>query len=132
MGPSSSHTRSGHRALGAEGEQRAAEHLARQGYRIVDRNVRAGGVELDLVARRGSMLVFVEVKTRRTHRFGAPELAVDAHKRARLVRGAAAWLHEHGSRGAHIRFDVVACEVGPGSPPRWHIRHLEGAFDAGD
>ena len=129
MGP---HPLAGRRALGAEGEQRAAEHLARQGYRIEGRNVRAGGVELDLVARRGRLLVFVEVKTRRSRRFGAPELAVDFAKRARLVRGAAAWLHEHGGHGARVRFDVVACEVGPESPPSWRIRHIEGAFEAGD
>jgi putative endonuclease len=127
-----SQSRSGHLALGAEGEQRAAEHLADQGYRIVDRNLRAGGGALDRGARRGRLLIFVEVKTRRTRRFGPPELAVDAGKRARLVRGASAWLHEHGGGGARVRFDVVACEVGPESPPRWRIRHLEGAFDAGD
>ena len=68
------------RSLGALGEARAAEHLERRGYRIVGRNVRAGGVELDLIARRGLWLVFAEVKARRTLRFGAPEAAVDARK----------------------------------------------------
>jgi putative endonuclease len=124
--------RSARQALGAEGERRAAEHLARQGYRIEARNVRADGVELDVVARRGRLVVIVEVKTRRSRRFGPPELAVDHAKRARLVRGAAAWLHEHGGHGARVRFDVVAWEVDPGSPPRWRIHHLEGAFEAGD
>ena len=55
-----------HLELGAEGETRAARHLVRRGYRIVARNVRAGGVELDLVVRRGRIIVFVEVKARRS------------------------------------------------------------------
>jgi putative endonuclease len=124
------------RALGIEGEARAARHLAARGYRIVDRNVRAGGVELDLVARKGGCLVFIEVKTRRSSRFGPPELAVDHAKRRRLVRGAVAWLHEHGRSAARVRFDVVACEISggrtPGAPVRWTIRHIPDAFEAGE
>ena len=77
------------RALGAAGEMRAAKLLARRGYRIVERNVRVGGVEVDLIVRRGPLIAFVEVKTRRSMAFGRPELAVDAAKQARLVRAAA-------------------------------------------
>jgi len=123
-----------HLALGAEGEARAARHLARRGYRIVARNVRAGGVEIDLVVRRGRLVVFVEVKTRRSRRLGPPELAVDPRKQARLVRGAAAWLAEHGRGVARARFDVIACEVGPGENGGdvWRVRHIAGAFEAGD
>lgn len=114
--------------LGAEGEQRAAEFLERAGYRIVARNVRAGGVEIDLVAIRGRVLAFIEVKTRRSRSHGRPEEAVDARKRARLVRGVAAWLHQHPARGARVRFDVVSVEPGPGGSLA--VRHLPGAFDA--
>jgi putative endonuclease len=70
------------RSLAAEGERLAAEHLARAGYRIVARNVRADRVEIDLVAARGALVVFVEVKTRAARGFGAPEEAVDARKPA--------------------------------------------------
>jgi putative endonuclease len=115
-------------ALGAEGEARAADLLVRRGYRILARNVRAGGVEIDLVASRAGLIAFVEVKTRRTRSCGAPELAVDARKRARLVRGAAAWLHENPVRVRRARFDVVCCEVDASAG--WRLRHLEGAFDA--
>jgi putative endonuclease len=118
------------RELGAEGEARAASHLARRGYRIVGRNVREGGVEIDLVVSRGRLLVFVEVKTRRGRRFGAPEEAVDARKRARLIRGATAWIHNHRPAAARIRFDVVAVELE--GRDEWRLRHIEGAFDAGD
>ena len=117
-----------HLELGADGEARAAAHLQARGYRIAARNVRAGGVEMDLIARRGRVIAFVEVKTRRTRTFGAPEEAVDARKRARLVRGAAAWLREHPASAERVRFDVIVCEIDPRN--RWHVRHLEAAFDA--
>ena len=117
------------RVLGAEGEQRAARHLCRRGWRILGRNVRAGGVEIDLVATRGATLAFVEVKTRRSRGHGAPEEAVDARKQARLVRGAAAWLRSQRRRFARVRFDVIVCEVD--ATGTWTLRHLENAFDAG-
>jgi len=119
-----------HLALGAEGESRAAAHLRRRGYRIVARNVRAGGVEIDLVARQGSTVVFVEVKTRSGRALGPPELAVDARKRARLVHGAAAWLRENARASQRARFDVIVCERDPAGS--WSLRHLEAAFDAND
>jgi putative endonuclease len=119
------------RALGIAGEQRAAAHLASRGYRILARNARAGRVELDLVAMRGRLLVIAEVKTRRSRGGGAPEEAVDYRKRERLVQGAAAWLAEHPrARVAQVRFDVIACEWDAGRG--WSVRHLEGAFDAGE
>ncbi len=116
------------RTFGAQGEALAAAHLDREGYRIVGRNVRAGGVELDLVAARGKLRVFVEVKTRRSRQQGLPEEAVDRRKQARLVRGAAAWMREHGVRGASVRFDVIAVERHAAGS--WTLRHLPGAFDA--
>src|SRR5690606_9011733 len=99
-----------HLRLGAEGERRAAAYLEARGWRILARNVRVDRVELDLVARRGRTVAFVEVKTRRTRGAGAPEEAVDARKRARLARGAAAWLAAHGRPGLLARLDVIACD----------------------
>jgi putative endonuclease len=118
------------RALGAEGETRAAAYLSARGYRILERNARAGRVELDLVVARGGVVAFVEVKTRRSRIAGAPEEAVDFRKRERLVRGALAWLAERGVYARRVRFDVVACEWHASGA--WSLRHLEGAFDAGD
>ena len=114
-------------ALGAAGEACAELHLRRCGYRILARNPRCGGVEIDLVAARGGLVVFVEVKTRRSRRAGLPEEAVDARKQARLVAGAAAWLREHPGVASRIRFDVICCEA---APDGFRVRHLEGAFDA--
>lgn len=116
-------------ALGRAGEDAAAAYLERRGYRIAARNVRAGGVELDLVVRRAGVVAFVEVKTRRSRGLGPPEASVDARKQARIVRGAAAWLRENPGRRRRVRFDVVTCE--PGADGLWRIRHLEAAFDAG-
>jgi putative endonuclease len=117
-------------ALGAAGESRAAEHLERAGYRIVARNARAAGVEIDLVAVRGDLVIFVEVKTRTSDGFGGGAEAVDARKQARLARGAAAWLREHRPRTRRARLDVIACTWEAGSG--WRLTHYENAFDAGD
>ena len=81
------------RALGIAGESAACAHLERNGYRILARNARADRVELDIVAERAGVLVFVEVKTRRSAECGSAAEAVDPRKQARLARGAAAWLH---------------------------------------
>lgn len=118
------------RRLGREGEARAAAHLEARGYRVVERNARAGGVEIDLVARRGRLVVFVEVKARSSRDFGGPLEAVDARKQARLVAGAAAWLRERRHAFARARFDVVACERRPDGT--WTIEHLEAAFGASE
>jgi putative endonuclease len=111
--------------LGREGEARAAVYLERKGYRVLERNAQAGGVEIDLVVSCGPRVVFVEVKTRRSQSAGAPHEAVDARKQARLRRGAAAWLRERGRRAPAVRFDVVCCYV---AGPSWRIEHWAGAF----
>jgi putative endonuclease len=120
----------GRRALGGEGEARAAAWLEARGWLVLGRNVRAGGVEIDLVARRGRTVAFVEVKSRRSAAAGSPEEAVDARKQRRLALGAAAWLAAHARPGWTARFDVVACERDAAGA--WTIRHLEAAFDAGE
>jgi putative endonuclease len=98
--------------LGIAGEAVAARFLEARGYRIVARNVRADRVEIDLVARRGPLLVIVEVKSRASLRGGSAAEAVDERKQRRLRRGARAWLASRPSvaRGTRrTRFDVVTC-----------------------
>jgi len=85
----------------------ASWYLAR-GYSILDRNWRCRDGELDLVVRRGRELVFVEVKARRTSRFGLPAEAVTPAKQQRLRRLAVRYLQDTGTRGGRLRFDVVA------------------------
>lgn len=96
------------RARGRWGEDLAARHYRRAGFEVVDRNWRCRHGEIDLVARRGRLLVFCEVKTRRTAAYGGPRSAVDARKQHRIRRLAAAWLAAHDVRGVDVRFDVAA------------------------
>jgi putative endonuclease len=95
------------------GERTAARHYRLRGYRILGANVRSGGYELDLIARRGRRLVFVEVKERAPDRFGGGVAAVNAEKRRRVRRAAAAWLQTHPETAAlEIRFEVAAVSDG--------------------
>jgi putative endonuclease len=110
------------RALGASGEQAAADWYVRKGYQVVARNWRCRDGELDLVLRRGRTVVFCEVKSRTSAAFGAPVEAVTRTKQTRLRRLAARWLEEHPRvRAAQIRFDVASVLAG-------RIEVLEGAF----
>jgi putative endonuclease len=94
--------------LGAEGEAQAASWYEGQGYEVVARNWRCREGELDLVVRRGRALVFVEVKTRSTDRFGSPAEAVTPTKQRRLRTLAMRYLAASGARPTSLRFDVVA------------------------
>jgi putative endonuclease len=109
------------RALGAAGEARAAAWYRARGYRIVAQNWRCREGEIDLVAVRRGVLVVVEVKTRRTDRFGAPAEAVTRSKQLRLRRLAVRFLQETDARPRSIRFDVVAILGG-------RLEVIEGAF----
>ncbi len=116
------------RAAGREAEGAAARHLESLGMTVVGRNVRAGRGEIDLVARDGEVLVFVEVRYRESDAFGPPEDSVGVLKRLRVVRAAKSYLAEIGPAGwKEARFDVVAVE-GSGEAPV--IRHFPAAFDA--
>lgn len=112
------------RSLGRYGERLAARYLADRGLTVVDRNWRCVHGEIDLVARDGDCLVFCEVKTRRSERFGGPVEAVVGLKAARLRRLAAAWLQEHEVQGGRVRIDVIGI-LRPATGPAL-LRHLEG------
>jgi putative endonuclease len=97
---------------GAAGESLAWEMLAQQGYRLVHRNFRAVGGELNLIAYEGDVLCFIEVRTRATAAWGHPLETVDRAKQARIARSAAAYLQQHPT-ASPCRFDVVAIVLGP-------------------
>ena len=99
----------GQRRLGDAGEDAAAAYLASLGYRILQRNVRGPAGEIDIVARDGATVVFIEVKVRRSRRYGSAIAAVDARKRARLRAAAADYL-QFALPGAAARFDVLAID----------------------
>ncbi|HLT36804.1 MAG TPA: YraN family protein [Enhygromyxa sp.] len=97
------------RARGQQGEQRAADHLSRCGLEILARNITAAGAELDLIARDGETVVFVEVRKRSDDLRGHPLETIDARKQARIRRGATGWLVAQGLwERVAVRFDVVA------------------------
>jgi putative endonuclease len=114
------------RRLGDEGERRAALALAAEGYEIVARNARVAHDEIDIIARHEDMWVFVEVKTRRTDTYGAPDEAVTPAKRAKLLRAARAWLEAEEQHDPDWRFDVVTVRLRNGAPPR--IKIIKNAF----
>ena len=112
---------------GQRAESEAERYLRRKGYRILERNVRSPGGELDLVAQAGGVLVFVEVKARRTSAYGGAPYAVDNRKQGRLVRLAAQYLARHRLHHPPCRFDVILCTGDTMRPEK--IEHIENAFD---
>ena len=119
---------SGHIGLGERGEEAAARHLLSLGYIILERRFRTRAGEIDLVARDGDTLVFVEVKARTSLACGRPAEAVDGRKRGRIVRAASLYLARHGGGEAPCRFDVVEVLIEPGLSPR--LRLIRNAFEA--
>jgi len=93
--------------LGASGEDAAARFYRSHGYEILARNWRVKEGELDLVCRRGETIVFVEVKTRSSNRFGTGAEAVTPAKQRRLRTLAVLWLKASGTRSHRLRFDVI-------------------------
>jgi putative endonuclease len=111
--------------LGRSGEDRAARLLAGRGYRIVERNYRTKQGEIDLIALDGDTIVFAEVKTRTSDAYGAPELAVDPRKQARMVKAALSYLKRKKLHQTACRFDVVAIS-GPGED---RVEVIRNAFE---
>lgn len=113
---------------GAWGEKEAARMLSRKGYRILGRRVRLGPrEELDVVARAGDVLVFVEVKTRRAEDFGRPASAVRSDKRRAQSRAAMKYLRRLKGKPPFFRFDVVEV-IGSEAAGEPEVRHIENAF----
>ncbi len=114
------------RLLGDRGERLAARHLRRQGLRVILRGYRTAQGEIDLIARDGDTLVFVEVKTRRQ---GQPAEAVTLEKQRRLTRATLQFLKQHRLLSVPCRFDVVAI-VWPDDSRNPIIEHIRNAFEA--
>jgi putative endonuclease len=96
------------KTLGKEGEDRAAQFLARKGYTILERNYSTRSGEIDLVALHNGQVVFVEVKTRTSDAYGAPELAVNPRKQLRMIKAALGYIKYKKLHQMPCRFDVVA------------------------
>lgn len=111
---------------GRRGESLAADFLRRNGLTVLRRNCRSKWGEIDLLARDGEAVVFVEVKTRTTAQWGRPEEAVNASKQFKLSMAARAMCDRFKLHGRPLRFDVVAVLADPGRAPE--IKHYPNAF----
>ncbi len=109
------------RDVGKRGELLAAGFLKRKGYKILGANIRTPFGELDLVARQGAVIVFVETKTRVTDSLGPPFLSVTKEKAARIVRNALFYLKRYGKADAFWRIDIVSVKLNA----RQEVEHIE-------
>jgi putative endonuclease len=118
-----------HLITGLDGERAAYFYLRRKGYTVIARRWSAGNIpgDIDLIAWHGSVLCFVEVKTRTAHDISPAEVAVDSHKRTILRRLARRYMRQMpGETAPAARFDVVSVYLVPGEAKE--IVHFEGAF----
>ncbi len=120
------HTLNPDAALGRRGEDLAHRYLRSKGLTILSRNYRPGGgdSEIDIVARHGETLVFVEVKSRSSAEHGSPDRAIDTEKQKHIVRAARAFATRAGIQWNQVRFDTVSIVFT--KPPS--IVHQEDAF----
>jgi putative endonuclease len=114
------------KVLGARGEDLAVKYLKKKGYKVIERNYRCQLGEIDLIARQGDTLVFVEIKSRSSPGFGLPQEAVDRFKQDKLIEVARAYLAERRlTEDITMRFDVVAVRLTPSGPD---IELIQDAF----
>lgn len=111
--------------LGRVGENMAADHLEKQGYKILARNFRSPAGELDIVCCKNSTLVFVEVKTRRSEIFGTAEEAITAKKIEHIRKAALYYLNAQPTKYQEIRFDVITIVM---TDSKQRLNHILAAF----
>ena len=115
-------------ALGRRGEDLAHRYLQQAGYAVIARNYRPGAdSEIDIVARKAEVIVFVEVKSRTSAEYGAPERAIDAEKQRHIARAARAYATRAGIEWSRVRFDVISVVFT--KPPS--LAHQQDAFFPG-
>jgi len=112
--------------VGNRGEDIAADYLASNDYKIIERNYRFGHGEIDIIAKNKSVLVFIEVKARKNLEFGPPELAITKNKQRQIRKISEAYLIEKDIKDMDCRIDVVAILLKKNLPPE--INHIENAF----
>jgi putative endonuclease len=115
--------------LGRLGEELAAGYLEKQGFSLVQRNWRCSLGEVDIVAREGETIVFVEVRARRGDRFGSPEESLTPSKQTRLIDLAQTYLQENQQSDVGWRIDVIAIRLGQHGDVE-HLNHIRHAVSA--
>lgn len=124
------HRQLSNKELGRMGENAGARYLKARGYTILDRNWRCATGEVDIVAKDENYLVFVEVKTRRSHELGLPAEAVTPERKKRYESIASHYLQSSTQGFMPVRFDVLSIEATHDN--RAHIRHYIDAFKGGE
>lgn len=116
-------------STGNRGEEIAANFLIARGYRIIERNFRCKGGEVDIITRDpiDKSLIFVEVKTRRSLSYGVPQLAVTSFKQRQISKAALTWLSKKRLHDTNARFDVIAILLH--TDGRHQIEHIQNAFE---
>jgi len=112
--------------FGKENEKMAIGFLKRRGFRIIEKNYRTPRGEVDIIAADGDVIVFIEVKARRSNRYGHPKFAVTPTKQRHLSAAAMAYLKKTGNTGRRARFDVVTIQYADDMPM---IEHIQNAFN---
>ena len=112
--------------FGRDGERFAERYLQKKGYKLVERNFRCRGGEVDLIVLDHKIVVFVEVKTRSDHRFGTPAEAVESRKQQKMIQAAQFFLNSKGLHERDARFDVVGITWYNGAP---QVEHIQNAFE---
>ncbi len=115
-----------HNELGSRGENIAKKYLRSKGFRILETNFRAGKGEIDIVAEKNKMIVFVEVKTRSSLLYGKPCEAITPYKQRMLRTTATSYLLHHAAPESSGRFDVV--EILMRSDEEYELNHIVNAF----
>lgn len=113
-----------HNKLGRNGEDATADYLKLKGHRILERNWRFQKYEVDIISIDGEFIVFTEVKTRASIKWGYPEEFVDEHRMQRMIRAANIYLKMH-QVDCPVRFDIVSVVW---DKDRFEIEHIEDAF----
>lgn len=113
---------------GERGEKLACSLLRKKGFSILEQGWRWHRFELDIIARKQNMLIFVEVKTRKSKDFGPPELAVNKQKRLHISKAAKAYIKQKNQERRLVRFDIVSVIMSENKKPE--IKHIENAFEA--
>jgi len=128
--PIMSNSKKNNRDIGNQGEEIAVSYLESKDYTILERNYFFERAEVDIVAYKGTEIIFVEVKTRSGLGYGNPEDAVTKAKQKSIFKASEAWLYERKMEGAPVRFDVISILKNGSAAP--DIKHFENAFWYGD
>ena len=115
------------KAIGDWGEEIASAFFKKGGYAILEKKYRTPVGEIDLICKRGDVIVFVEVKTRASSRFGGPGDAITPYKKERIIRAARWYIMEKLHKDMEFRFDCLFIR---GNPKQYELEHVEAAFEA--